>query len=83
MRLWAAVVLVGVIGCSAAQAQQGATADEEISTASLLVGKGLFLRGFYMNNDLRYDAAGRVQGSPKVGDWTVAAVNVLKAACAE
>jgi hypothetical protein len=52
MRLWAAVVLVGVIGGSAAQAQQGAAADEEIRTASLLVGKGLFLRGFYMNNDL-------------------------------
>jgi TonB family protein len=62
------------------QAQQGAGAgvDAEIVAASLLVGKGLFLRGFYLNNDLTYDAAGRVQGSPRVGDWTVAAVNVLK-----
>jgi TonB family protein len=38
----------------------------------------LFLRGFYLNNDLQYDEAGRVEGTPKVGDWTVAAVNVLK-----
>jgi TonB family protein len=81
MRRWVALALVGVIGCGAAGAQQGAVAgaDAEIVAASLLVGKGLFLRGFYLNNDLTYDAAGRVQGSPKVGDWTVAAVNVLKA----
>jgi TonB family protein len=81
MRWWAALVLAGAIGCGAAMAQQGAgaEADAEISVASLLVGKGLFLRGFYLNNELTYDAAGRVQGSPKVGDWTVAAVNVLKA----
>jgi TonB family protein len=81
MRRWAALVLAGAIGCGAAQAQQGAgtSVDVEIGAASLLVGKGLFLRGFYLNNDLTYDAAGRVQGSPRVGDWTVAAVNVLKA----
>src|SRR5580704_9645124 len=81
MRLWATLVLAGAIGCGTAQAQQGtgAGADAEIGAASLLVGKGLFLRGFFLNNDLTYDAAGRVQGSPKVGDWTVAAVNVLKA----
>jgi TonB family protein len=81
MRRWVALALAGVIGCGAARAQQGAGAgaDPEVVAASLLVGKGLFLRGFYLNNDLTYDAAGRVQGSPKVGDWTVAAVNVLKA----
>jgi TonB family protein len=82
MRLWTTtLVLAGAIGCGAAQAQQGADAgaDAEIVAASLLVGKGLFLRGFYLNNDLTYDAAGRVQGSPKVGDWTVAALNVVKA----
>jgi TonB family protein len=79
MRWWAALVLAGAIGCGAAVAQQGAGADAEVSVASLLVGKGLFLRGFYLNNELTYDAAGRVQGSPKVGDWTIAAVNVLKA----
>jgi hypothetical protein len=81
MRRWAALVLAGAIGCGAALAQQGTGAgvDAEIGAASLLVGKGLFLRGFYLNNELTYDAAGRVQGSPKVGDWTVAAVNVLKA----
>jgi TonB family protein len=52
--------------------------DKTLQTAESLVGKALFLRGFYLSNDLSYDAAGRVQGSPKVGDWTVAAVNVLK-----
>ncbi len=46
--------------------------------AETLVGKALFLRGFYLANELNYDSAGRVQGSPKTGDWTLAAVNVLK-----
>jgi TonB family protein len=55
------------------------TADKALQTAESLVGKALFLRGFYLSNDLNYDAAGRVLGSPKVGDWTLAAVNVLKA----
>jgi TonB family protein len=53
--------------------------DKTLAATSLLVGKGLFLRGFYLNNDLKYDEAGRVEGTPKVGDWTVAAVNVVKA----
>jgi len=44
----------------------------------MLIGKALFLRGFYLTNDLSYDLSGRVQGAPKVGDWTLAAVNVLK-----
>src|SRR5580704_9382827 len=52
--------------------------DKEMEVAGTLVGKALFLRGFYLTNDLNYDSAGRVQGTPKVGDWTVAAVNVLK-----
>ena len=79
VRRWAALALVGVIGCGAAVAQQGAGGDAEVAAASRLVGKALFLRGFYLNNDLTYDAAGRVQGLPKAGDWTVAAMNVLKA----
>jgi TonB family protein len=81
MRVWVALVLAGAMGCCRAQAEQepGSGTDLEIGTASLLVGKALFLRGFYLNNDLTYDAAGRVQGSPKVGDWTVAAMDVMKA----
>ena len=55
------------------------TGDLQLQLAMTLVGKGLFLRGFYLSNDLAYDTAGRVVGTPEVGDWTVAAVNVLKA----
>ena len=81
MRSWGALALAGMIGCCVAQAQPGQVAggDPEVAAASLLVGKALFLRGSYLSNNLSYDAAGRVQGSPKVGDWTIAAVNVLKA----
>src|SRR5271168_2684875 len=46
--------------------------------AETLIGKALFLRGFYLQNTLDYDAAGKVSGTPKVGDWTLAAVNVMK-----
>ena len=53
-------------------------AEKHGAAAQALVGKALFLRGFYLTNDLNYDAEGRVLGSPKVGDWTLAAVNVLK-----
>jgi TonB family protein len=66
------------VGSGQAQAVAAGSADKAMETAETLVGKALFLRGFYLTNDLNYDAAGRVQGSPKVGDWTLAAVNVLK-----
>src|ERR1700678_167612 len=52
--------------------------DKALTAAERLVGKAMFLRGFYLSNNLDYDAAGKVQGAPKVGDWTLAAVNVLK-----
>jgi TonB family protein len=75
------VVLLGLWGrVASGQAPTAGTegADKAMEAAETLVGKALFLRGFYLANDLNFDTAGRVQGSPKVGDWTVAAVNVLK-----
>jgi TonB family protein len=53
--------------------------DLMLVAAQDLVGKALFLRGSYMNNQLSYDPTGKVQGSPKSGDWTLAAMNVLSA----
>ena len=71
------LMLVQPVG---AQQNAAAGAEEDLSlrAAELLVGKALFLRGFYLTNDLTYDSAGLVQGSPKIGDWTLAAVDVLK-----
>ena len=81
----AAMVLglaLGVVGESAGQVGSGAAAapdtDKVRVEAEMLVGKALFLRGFYMANDLRFDVGGRVVGAPKTGEWTLAAVNVLK-----
>jgi hypothetical protein len=65
-------------GAAFSQQMTAPAKDEGLNAASLLVGKALFLRGFYLSNELTYDADGRVQGTPKVGDWTLAAVNVLK-----
>ena len=82
-----AIALMGIAMSSAsAQAPAASTAaattaeavDKTLAAANLLVGKALFLRGFYLSNDLKYDETGRVEGTPKIGDWTVAAVNVLK-----
>jgi TonB family protein len=69
-----------VVWCGIAWAQDtpAPARDEGLDAASRLVGKALFLRGFYLSNDLTYDAEGRVQGMPKAGDWTLAAINVLK-----
>jgi TonB family protein len=80
MRIWVVAALAGIVCCGVARAQQGAgMPDPEVGAASLLVGKALFLRGFYLANNLNYDQVGRVEGSPKTGDWTLTAVNVLKA----
>lgn len=74
-----ALVAVFVLPLKAEQkAPAGTPVDASLQAAETLVGKALFLRGFYLSNELTYDASGRVQGAPKVGDWTVAAVNVLK-----
>lgn len=76
-----AVVLLGLWTRSVSGQAPSAgseSADRAMEVAETLVGKALFLRGFYLTNDLNFDAAGRVLGSPKVGDWTLAAVNVLK-----
>jgi hypothetical protein len=62
-RKTAAAVLLNWMVCGgAAFSQQTTVPDKDDGTiaASLLVGKGLFLRGFYLNDDLTYDAAGRV-----------------------
>jgi TonB family protein len=56
-----------------------APADPILATAENLIGKALILRGFYASNALTYDPAGKIQGSPKPTEWTLAAVNVLKA----
>jgi TonB family protein len=63
-----------------AAAPQAAQNDRSAWVAETLIGKALFLRGFYVANDLKYDAAGTIQGAPKAGDWTLTGVNVLKTA---
>jgi TonB family protein len=80
MKMRTTAMLVWVVGCISvfAQTAPAPVGDAGLNAASLLIGKALFLRGFYGNNDLTYDAAGRVHGSPRVVDWTLAAMNVLK-----
>jgi TonB family protein len=64
----------------AASAAQGAAvpADAVLDAAQLMIGRALFLRGFYLVNNLSYDAAGHVTGAPKTGEWTLAVMDVKK-----
>jgi TonB family protein len=80
MKMGAAMMFGWMVwwGVAFAQDAPAPARDEGLNAASLLVGKALFLRGFYLSNELTFDADGRVQGTPKLGDWTLAAVNVLK-----
>jgi TonB family protein len=63
----------------AAEPQLAEPVDMVLVAAQDLIGKALFIRGSYMSNQLSYDSTGKVQGNPKSGDWTVAAMNVSKA----
>lgn len=53
-----------------------AARDEAVEAATALVGRATILRGFYGGGELRYDAAGKVQGQPKGVDWTLAGMDV-------
>lgn len=56
--------------------------DTALHLAEDLIGKALFLRGFYAANDLSYDAQGRpasAKGQEKAEDWTLSAVDITKA----
>ena len=50
--------------------------DPQLTEARAWIGRALFLRGFYGANDLKYDAIGKVIGTPKVVDWTLAGMDV-------
>jgi len=57
--------------------------DAALDQAESLIGRALFLRGFYATDDLSYDAKGVLvppkNGSPKVDDWTLAGIDILQA----
>jgi hypothetical protein len=69
MRRLATLLLSFAIGCVGAAAQQspGAESDAEVVAASLLVGQRLFLRGFYLANDLTYGSL--LRGCGTVSRW--------------
>jgi TonB family protein len=52
--------------------------DADQAQAQEMIGRAVILRGFYQANELSYDVAGKVEGSPKVTDWTLAAMEVQK-----
>ncbi len=57
---------------------QDQTRDAVLDEATNLIGKPLFLRCFCADNNLSFDAAGKLESGSKATDWTVAAVNATK-----
>jgi TonB family protein len=62
-----------------ADAQPATVPDPELTAAQNLIGQALFLRAFPGSKNLAYDASGSLQGKADASDWTLAAVNILKA----
>jgi TonB family protein len=54
------------------------TADAKQQIESRFHKKLFFIRGFYLDDQLIYDAQGNVQGQPKAGPWSLAAVKIDK-----
>ena len=52
--------------------------DLALEGAEALIGRALFLRGFYAGGELAYDALGKVKGEPKKLDWTLAGADISK-----
>ena len=47
-----------------------------VAAAQAWIGRALILRGAYLGGELEFDAAGRVNGSPKTTDWTLAGMDL-------
>ncbi len=84
-RVLASLLLAVAIGArgqtaTVAPTQPAVVTDPVLTAAGNLVGKALFLRGFYGANTLAFDAAGRLEGNGgAAADWTLCGANVLKA----
>ncbi len=75
----AAGLCAGVAAVAQGPARAAASApDEAVEAGTALVGRATILRGFLGGGELRYNGQGRVQGQPKVVDWTLAGVDVQK-----
>ncbi len=61
-------------------APTAAPRDSAFKAVEARIGRALFLRGFYPEDNLSYDSGGRVQGMLKTGEWTLSAIDVQKAA---
>ncbi len=55
---------------------QTLSTDAGVAAAQAWIGRALILRGAYLGGELEFDSAGRVKGSPKTTDWTLAGVDL-------
>ncbi len=67
-----------MLAAQQATVAQTPSADVAVEAAAQMEGRALFLRCFCSEDNLSFDAEGRVVGPAKATDWTLAGVNVLK-----
>lgn len=60
---------------SVAQAQ---SPDPDLMVATGFLGKPLLLKGMFVGSRLRFDASGKVEGSPETGSFTLAGVQLSR-----
>jgi TonB family protein len=72
------VFLVATMAVSILSPAAGQSADSQWNAR--LVGKPLYLRGFWSTNKLDFDSAGKLLGDPKLGPVTLSGVDVTSAA---
>jgi hypothetical protein len=79
MRSLVLLLALGLAALAHAQQQQQAQAlstDAGVAAAQAWIGRALLLRGAYTGSELEFNAAGRVKGSPKTTDWTLAGMDL-------
>src|SRR5207253_2469628 len=63
-----------LFACSLCMGQASAVSKQDLE--SRFQKKVFFIRGFYVEDHLVYDAQGNVEGNPATGPWSIAAVRV-------
>ncbi|MHB1702057.1 MAG: energy transducer TonB [Acidobacteriaceae bacterium] len=52
--------------------------DAELDIANKFIGRPLILRGMFLDDNLRFDASGKVTGAPRTGSFTLCEVDLEK-----
>lgn len=78
MRSKFSLATLALLGALSASAQSLAASDPVLNTVESYAGRALILRCFCADNNLAFDAAGKLAAIGKTTDWTLAGFNLQK-----